>query len=233
MGILENRRFRRDVKQLEQFEQKWQELDDAHEYSELPHTGLLAIVVSSGLTAQQRLRLPRDEYNSQFGKNREVRMAHAEQIKAASDSHHRHAEAVILEDETVDRILDHVASKLVASMVFIGPGTATHAGVNYWGNELTWAEVARETTHLKLGHVDQMMYGLEQINGRFCVPLGTFAVSNPANALVVANLRGEQDEVENMLIMKPFKHDQSLTGQIVDYTHTLPGIPRYRIDEIT
>ena len=221
MGFFENRRYRGAIKELHRHEAAQRQLFDEAEFSEIPTKGLLAIVVSAGLLAQDR-GLPIEERNRLQDGYQEQRLRKADKIKQVSDQTGAHASAEILEEPNKDTVLDYLACRTVSSMVFIGPGTATHAQINAWGQEIDWRDAAKNTDHLKMGYFNQFMYGEEPIKGKLCIPLGTFVVSNPFNVMVSVNPSGEErDDIDRLSVMPTLGLGQSVTSQIVDYSERL------------
>lgn len=216
MSYFERRKTQRELAELKQFDANNRKLFLQEEFSNLPQAGHLAIFMSTATSGPQRRQYYIQDINDRDSK--------ARQILAAGKQTHESAEIIL--DPTKREVFDYLRDKLVSSMIFIAPGTATHAKLN--STELVnWQEMAKKTKHLKTGNIDQFMYGLHPIQGDYCIPLGTFSVCNPENVLVATNLGGPpQEEVENMGVVPPYTQRCGLLSQIVQYSEALPTMHR-------
>jgi hypothetical protein len=206
----------REIERLEYFEAQRRELREAGKYSVEPRIGHMAIFVSEASSGwgikDKDLRLEMRQADL------ESRETKAKALLARGMQTHHSAE--ILFNPQKQEVFDYLRDRAVASMVFLAPGTVTHAKVNIGEREvLEWDELAERTRHLKTGNIDQFMYGLHPIKGNYYVPMGMFSVARPEDIIVSVNLGGDREaEVQAMDVMPPFRSDNALVPQIVRFS---------------
>lgn len=204
------RQTAKELKILSRYQAESRGLFMAQAFSRIPRLGHVAIFVSQAPSTHDKGQPIPDWLNRRTDKAEALLAAHAT----------KHASGEIIVDPDKRDVFHYLRHKTVSSMVFLAPGTMTHAKINMH-EELHWQEMAKERTHLKTGHIEQYMYGQYPISGHIGAPLGAFAIRYPDRLFVAMNLgRSTEAEFMNAERMPTLKSREGLVDDLQAYSQS-------------
>jgi len=168
-----------DSKQYETALQTWHNLHNDQEYSVSPYIGTTAILYTQAVHDSRLFEVENED--AELVRERELKIYEREAYVIADKLQNRHQRVEVIEAPTKHDFYNVLCDPQVVSIVTIGSGSLQSLILDVDENDeiyhsVTWRDVAKSMTHLKLGYFEQRQCG-HVMPHCAAVPLGVFAMA--------------------------------------------------------